>query len=163
MGATTTFTKQYTSSISPSRMFKALIVDSSNLIPQLLPQFIESIDVIRDHNGSGKTIEQVNFTTGSNMKCVKNRIDELDEEGLVCKYTMIEGEPLGERIKSIAYEVKFGSGEGEEGCVCTVTSHYNAVGEYGIEEEEIEEGREKGMKIFGVVEAYLLENPLLYN
>ncbi|CAN1806757.1 Pathogenesis-related protein STH-2 [Linum perenne] len=154
-------------------MFKALIVDSSNLIPKLLPQFIESIDVIRDHNGSGKTIEQVNFTTGtthewishigSNMKCVKNRIDELDEEGLVCKYTMIEGEPLGERIESIAYEVKFGSGEGEEGCVCTVTSHYNAVGEYGIEEEEIEEGREKGMKIFGVVEAYLLENPLLYN
>ncbi|CAN0855630.1 Pathogenesis-related protein STH-2 [Linum grandiflorum] len=144
-------------------MFKALIVDSSNLIPKLLPQFIESIDVTRhQHDGSDTTIEQINFTAASNMRCVKNRIDELDDQGLVCKYTMVEGEPLGEKIESIAYEVKFASNGEGEGCVCTVTSHYNAVGEYAIEEEEIEEGREKAMKIFGVVEAYLFENPHLY-
>ncbi|CAL1413151.1 unnamed protein product [Linum trigynum] len=162
MGIITTFAKRYTSPIPPSRMFKALILDSSNLIPKLLPDFIASIDVIRDHDEDPpRTIEQVNFTPGANMKCVRNRIDELDEANLLCKYTMIEGEPLGEKIESISYEVKF-EGDGE-GCACVVTSHYNAVGEYGIEEGEIEEGREKAMGIFRVVESYLLENPHLYN
>ncbi|CAN1281337.1 Pathogenesis-related protein STH-21 [Linum perenne] len=157
-----TYSEDNPSLVAPSRLFKALIEDSQTIIPKLLPQVIKSITFL-EGDGAVGSIRLITFHEGSNMKCVKNRIDELDEEGLVCKYTMIEGEPLGERIESIAYEVKFGSGEGEEGCVCTVTSHYNAVGEYGIEEEEIEEGREKGMKIFGVVEAYLLENPLLYN
>ncbi|CAI0626717.1 unnamed protein product [Linum tenue] len=46
-------------------MFKALILDSSNLIPKLLPDFIASIDVIRDHDEDPpRTIEQVNFTLG---------------------------------------------------------------------------------------------------
>lgn len=58
-----TFTQEYTSLVAPSRMFKALILDSNILIPKLLPQFIKSVDVIQGGEGAG-TIEQVNFTEG---------------------------------------------------------------------------------------------------
>ncbi|KAF2313865.1 hypothetical protein GH714_018400 [Hevea brasiliensis] len=83
------FTQEYTSPVAPSRMFKALILDSNILIPKLLPQFIKSVDVIQGSEGTG-TIEQVNFTEASDLKYVKNRIEELDKDNLVCKYTLIE-------------------------------------------------------------------------
>jgi hypothetical protein len=38
---------------------------------------------------------------------MKNRIDALDVENLVCKYTLIEGDVLADKIKSISYEVSF--------------------------------------------------------
>lgn len=62
MGATT-ITQEFTCPIAPARMFTALIVESNNLIPKLLPQFIKSVDLIQGDGGSG-SIEQVNFTEG---------------------------------------------------------------------------------------------------
>ena len=59
----TKFTQEFTCPISPSRMFKALILDSSNLIPKLLPQFIKNVQLIQGDGGAG-SIEQVNFTEG---------------------------------------------------------------------------------------------------
>lgn len=44
-------------------MFKALILDSSNLIPKLLPQFIKNVELIQGDGGAG-SIEQINFTEG---------------------------------------------------------------------------------------------------
>lgn len=59
----TNFTQEFTCPIAPSRMFKALILDSSNLMPKLLPQFVKSVDLIQGDGGAG-SIEQVNFTEG---------------------------------------------------------------------------------------------------
>ena len=58
---------------------------------------------------------------GTDIKYVKHRIDELDRVNLVCKYTMIEGDPLGEKLESIAYEVRFEVGS-DGGCDCKMTS-----------------------------------------
>jgi hypothetical protein len=62
-----TFTNDYSSPIAPSRMFKALITDSSNLLPKLLPQFIKDVNLIQG-NGEAGTIEQVNFAEGNQQK-----------------------------------------------------------------------------------------------
>ena len=62
MGATT-FTHDYSSLVAPSRMFKALIVDSRNLLPKLLPQFVKDVNVIQG-DGEAGSIEQVNFNEG---------------------------------------------------------------------------------------------------
>jgi hypothetical protein len=59
----TTFTHEYSSSVAPSRMFTALIVDSRNLLPKLLPQFVKDVNIIQGDGGAG-TIEQVNFNEG---------------------------------------------------------------------------------------------------
>lgn len=59
----TTFTHEYSSSVAPSRMFKALIIDSKNLLPKLLPQFVKDVTIIQG-DGEAGTIEQVNFNEG---------------------------------------------------------------------------------------------------
>ncbi|RDX84738.1 hypothetical protein CR513_34167, partial [Mucuna pruriens] len=135
----------------------ALITDSRLLLPKLLPQFIKEVNVIQGDGGVG-TIEQVNFAEGSPFKYVKNRIDEVDNNNLVCKYTMIEGGPLGDKLESIAYEVKF-EATSDGGCLCQMTSKYNVIGGFEVKEEEIKEGRETSLGVCKVVEAYLLENP----
>jgi hypothetical protein len=92
---------------------------------------------------------------------VKHRIDELDKGNLVCKYTMIEGDPLGDKFESIGYEVKFEAAS-DGGCICKMTSKYNTKGDFEIKEEDVKEGKESTIGIYKVVEAYLSENPQLY-
>ncbi|KAK7303741.1 hypothetical protein RJT34_14654 [Clitoria ternatea] len=153
----TTFTHDYSSAVAPSRMFKALITDSRTLLPKLLPHFIKDVNVIQG-DGEAGSIEQVNFAEASPFKFLKHRIDEVDNNNLVCKYTMIEGDPLGDKLESIAYEVKF-EVNSDGGCLCKMTSKYNGIGEFEVTEEEIKEGRETSIGIYRVVEAYLMENP----
>uniref|UniRef100_A0A7N2LV39 Bet v I/Major latex protein domain-containing protein n=1 Tax=Quercus lobata TaxID=97700 RepID=A0A7N2LV39_QUELO len=188
----TSFTQEFTCPIAPSRMYKALILESNQLIPKLLPKFIKSVEVIQGDGGAG-SIEQVNFTeaTGvcgcgwwadsgvgvcgsvgvgfgsvgggvaSHFKYVKHRLDELDKDNFVCKYTMIEGDALGDKLESIAYEVKFEAAS-DGGCICKMISKYNTIGDFEIKEEEIKAGKDSAIGIYKVVEAYLLENPQVY-
>ncbi|KAL2506816.1 Bet v 1 domain-containing protein [Abeliophyllum distichum] len=102
----TRINQDFGSPVAPSRLFKALILDSNTLLPKLLPQSIKSVDILQGDGGAG-SIEQLNFTESSHFKFVKNRIDELDKENFVCKYTMIEGDALGDKLEFIAYEIKF--------------------------------------------------------
>jgi hypothetical protein len=44
-------------------MFKALILDSHNLIPNLVPQSIKSIELVQGDGGVG-SIKQTNFSKG---------------------------------------------------------------------------------------------------
>ncbi|KAL5541888.1 hypothetical protein UlMin_009598 [Ulmus minor] len=156
----TTFTQEISCPIAPTRMFKALIIESNQLIPKLLPQFIASVDVIQGNGGAG-TIEQVNFTEASPFKYVKHRINELDQDNFSCKYSLIEGDALGDKLESIDYEVKF-EAAADGGCICKMTSKYNTLGDFEVKEEEIKEGKEKAMGIYKVVESYLLQNPHVY-
>ena len=57
------YTDEYTSPIAASRIFKASILDSHNLIPKLLPQGIQSIKLIQGDGGAG-SIKQINFIDG---------------------------------------------------------------------------------------------------
>lgn len=58
-----TFTDEHTSPIPPARLFKALVLDSHNLIPKLTPEAIKSIEIIQGDGGAG-SIRQINFTEG---------------------------------------------------------------------------------------------------
>ncbi|CAL5425938.1 unnamed protein product [Camellia sinensis] len=155
----TTFTKEFTTTVPPSRMFKALILDSHNLIPKLLPQSIKSIEYVQGDGGVG-SIKQTNFPEGSHMKCLKHKIDSLDVENYECKYTLIEGDALGGKLESLSYEVKFEAiGDGSK---VTSTSYYHAKGDIELNEEEMDAGKDKAMGMFKVVEEYLLANPDVY-
>ncbi|KAK3417995.1 hypothetical protein EUGRSUZ_H03974 [Eucalyptus grandis] len=138
------FTDVYTSTIPPKRLSKALIVDSQNLIPKLMPQAINNIDIIQGDGGTGS----------SQLRSMKNRVDELNEETFTYNYTMID---LTEKFESIGYEVKFEptpDGKSKN----KMTSTYYTKGNFKLEEEDIgPEKRTLGM--YEVVEAYLLQNP----
>ncbi|XP_010245449.1 PREDICTED: major allergen Pru ar 1-like [Nelumbo nucifera] len=156
----TTYTQEFTTSIAPSKMFKALILDSHNLIPKLMPQSIKSIEIIQGDGGAG-SIKQTNFPEGGHFKFLKHRIDSLDKENYFCKYTLIEGDVLGDKLKWIVYEVKF-EACGDGGAVCKMRSEYHTAEGVELKEEEIKQGKEKAMGMYKVVEAYLTENPHVY-
>ncbi|KAH6769636.1 hypothetical protein C2S52_014439 [Perilla frutescens var. hirtella] len=156
----TKITQEFNSPVAAGRAFRALILESNTLMPKLLPQSIKSVDILKGDGGVG-SIEQVNFTENSHFKYMKNRIDELDKENLVCKYTMIEGDALADKIESIAYEIKFEESD-EGGCVCKMSSEYRTFGGYEVKEEDVKAGKESAMAIYKVVEAYLLENPNVF-
>ncbi|KAF5455312.1 hypothetical protein F2P56_024905, partial [Juglans regia] len=132
-------------------------------VTKLVPQSIKSIEFIQDDGGVG-SIKQTNFPKGSHFKYLKHKIDDLDADNLVCKYTLIEGDVLGDKLESISYEVKMeasGSGSGS-GSVCKMTSHYHTKGEFVINEEDIKDGKDKALGLYKVVEEYLLANPNVY-
>ncbi|KAL2341725.1 hypothetical protein Fmac_009665 [Flemingia macrophylla] len=143
-----TDTNEYPSPISPPRLFKALILDSSNLIPKLLPHAVKSIELIQ---GDG----------GSQVKSVKNRIDEINEDTFTYSYTLIEGEALKDKFASISNEIKFEASP-DGGSISKVTSKYYLKGDVEINEEDIKASMEKVLGIYKVVETYLLQNPDVY-
>lgn len=58
-----TYTDVHTSAVAPTRIFKASIVDSHNLMPKLVPDAIKSIEFIKGDGGAG-SIKQINFAGG---------------------------------------------------------------------------------------------------
>ncbi|KAK3418015.1 hypothetical protein EUGRSUZ_H03995 [Eucalyptus grandis] len=158
--AVTTFTQEFTTPIAPSRMFNALILDSHNLIPKIAPQGIKSIEFIEGNGGVG-SIKQTNFAEGGHLKYLKHKIDALDSNNLVCKYTLIEGDVIFNKIESVVYEVKF-EASSNGGCVCKMSSEYHLKAGVELREEDIKQGKEKAMGLYKVVEEYLSTNPNAY-
>ncbi|XP_074338293.1 major allergen Pru av 1-like [Apium graveolens] len=150
------YTDEYTSPVAASRIFKASIVDSHNLIPKLLPQGIQSIELIQGNGGAG-SIKKINFIDGY----VKYHIDELSEENYTYNYTLLEGDDLVENLEKITYEVKFESSP-SGGTISKVTSKYYTKGDFMLKEEDIKAGKDKVLLMYKVVEAYLLQNPDAY-
>jgi len=58
-----TYSQEFKSTIAPSRMFKALIVDSHIIIPKIVPEGIKSVEFIEGDGGAG-SIKKTNFADG---------------------------------------------------------------------------------------------------
>ena len=101
------------------------------------------------------------FHAGSQLKSVKNRIDELNEENYSYKYTYIEGDALADKLESIAYEAQF-EPTPEGGSKNKMTSKYYTKADVVLSEEEIKAGKDNALEIYKIVEAYLLQNPDVY-
>ncbi|KAD6453642.1 hypothetical protein E3N88_08347 [Mikania micrantha] len=145
-----TFTDEFTSPVSATRLFKALILEAHNLYPKITPLGIKSIDTIE---GDGDGL----------MTHLKHKIDALDEEKMIYAYTLIEGGELltTEKIESISYEMKFEPSP-VGGCIGNNTTKYHIKEGFEIKEEDIKEGKEKAFGVFKAIEAFLLENPNAY-
>lgn len=94
---------------------------------------------------------------------MKHRIDALDVENCMCKYTLIEGDVLSDlKMEYIVNEVKFEGSASNGGCVCKVNSEYHSVGDV-VNEDDIRGVKERAIGTYKVVEAYLFENPAAYS
>ncbi|XWS53563.1 hypothetical protein CRYUN_Cryun10bG0012200 [Craigia yunnanensis] len=71
-----------------------------------MPLAVQSIEITEGDGGAG-SIRQINFAEGSQVKYIKNRINELDENNSSYKYSLIEGDGLMDKLDKITYEVKF--------------------------------------------------------
>ncbi|KAL0462721.1 UNVERIFIED_CONTAM: Major strawberry allergen Fra a 1.08 [Sesamum latifolium] len=133
--AITTFTDEYTLPNPPSRIYKPSIIDSHNLVLKLMPQAIKSIEIIQG-DGSAGSIKQINFAEGSPFKCVKYRVDKLNEKTFTYGYTLIEGDSLVANLEKITYEVKFEQ-PADGGSNSKVTSKYYTTGDFTLKEDEV--------------------------
>ena len=151
-----TYAHESTTTVAPTRLFKALVLVSGNLIPKVMPDVkdIETVD-------GDETIKKMNFVEGGPIKYLKHKIHVVDEKNLVSKYSLVEGDVLGDKLESITYEVKF-EASGNGGCVCKTTSEYHTKGDHVVTEEEHNVGKEKAIDLLKAVEAYLVANPSVY-
>ncbi|KAI3414374.1 Bet_v_1 domain-containing protein [Psidium guajava] len=152
-----TFAQELESPVAPDRLFRALLLDAHTLFPMLMPQYIQSIDLIQGDGGAG-SVKQTNFSQGSLLKYAKHRIDALDADNFRCKYTLIEGDVLSNGLKSVVYEVEFVD-DGNGGSICKMSSDYCSERDIKFREEDIEAGKDIAMELYRAVEAYLLANP----
>ncbi|KAF8034492.1 hypothetical protein BT93_C0722 [Corymbia citriodora subsp. variegata] len=151
-----TYSQEFKSAVAPLRMFKALVLDSHNIIPKIVPGGIKSVEFIEGDGGVG-SIKQTNFGESAHIKYTKHKIDALDVENFYCKYTLIESDIKFDKIDFIAYEVKFISADG--GCVCKMSSEYHVKEGAELKEDDIKQGKDRAMGLFKTVEEYLLANP----
>ncbi|KAL5849367.1 hypothetical protein ACOSQ4_007380 [Xanthoceras sorbifolium] len=143
-------------------MFKALILDSHNLVPKLAQQSIKSIDVIEGNGEEVGCIKQANFCEGGAFKYMRQRIDALNKDNFLCKYSLIEGDVLGDKIESVVYEAKF-EATGNGGCLAKVATEFHVKGDHKIMmEQTIKEGQDLEIGMLKVIETYLLANPEVY-
>ncbi|XP_039156097.1 major strawberry allergen Fra a 1-3-like [Eucalyptus grandis] len=131
-----TYSQEFTSVVAPSRMFKALVLDSHNIIPKIVPGGIKSVE-FHSQNSLREMVELAALSRPTLAKV--HKIDALDVENFYCKYTLIESDIKFDKIKFIVYEVKFASAN--DGCVCKMTSEYHV--EEGAELKEDDIKREK--------------------
>ncbi|MBA0681610.1 hypothetical protein Goshw_011429 [Gossypium schwendimanii] len=155
-----TYESEVITAIPPAKMFKACIVDGDTLIPKIVPQAFKTVEYI-EGNGEPGSIKKVTFGEGSQFNYMKEKVEALDKDKLVYRYSVIEGDALMNKLEKITYETKLEASPGG-GSICKTSSKYYTIGDFEITEEGIKAGKEKALQIFKAVEAYLLANPDQY-
>ncbi|XP_042515197.1 major allergen Pru ar 1-like [Macadamia integrifolia] len=136
--AVTTISNEFSCPIPPARLFKAAILDAHNLLPKIVPDKI---------NGP--------------FDFIKHQINEVDEQNFKCKFTLIEGAVIGEKIEKVVDTVQF-MASADGGSIIKATSEFYTIGDYTMGEEEIQMGKDMAVGTFKMVEGYLLQNPDAY-
>eukprot|EP00253_Pinus_taeda_P024155 PITA_24155 len=160
--ASGTTTAERASQVEAKRLWNAMVKDNHNFLPKVLPHIFSSVTILEGDGGVG-TIKQFNFTPQAvkEFSYVKERVDEIDEDKLVYKYTVIEGGPLGNKLIALTYEMQFVAKEGG-GCVTSRTSNYETIPGAQFDEAKIKEVKENMIAMFEKIELYLLSNPNVY-
>lgn len=156
-----TATSEDLSEVEARRLWNALVKDGHNLLPKVFPEFFSSVTFLQGDGGVG-TIKQLNFTPANkDFSYAKERVDEIDEEKMVFKYTTTEGGLLGKKLSASNFELKFVPRK-EGGCVVTWICNYETLAGAPVDEGKAQEMKEQSNAMFKKIEQYLLSNPTLY-
>ncbi|KAL2463214.1 Pathogenesis-related protein STH-2 [Forsythia ovata] len=145
------FFHELKTNVSPKRMFKALITDNHDVLPKVSPS-IKSVETIGD--GGVGSIKLTNFSDGY----MKNRVDFVDAENYVSKFTLVEGDALDDKVEKVCYEMKFEDSK-DGGCVIKITSDYYTKGDVVLKEEDVNAGQDHAMGLYKACADYLVANP----
>ncbi|KAK4759253.1 hypothetical protein SAY87_022384 [Trapa incisa] len=130
------------STVPPAKMFQAFCLDTDELFPKVLPQAFKSIELVEGDGGAG-SIKHITFA--------ESRCPNFAES------SWIEGDVLLNIFEKVSYEIKFEAHHG--GSVCKIKVKFFVVGDVQLDENELEEGKEKFVGLFRAVEGYVLANP----
>lgn len=94
---------------------------------------------------------------------MKHRVDEVDETNHVYKFTIIEGDHIGEHFESVSSVNKVEAG-GDGGCIFKATTTYNTKGDkQSVIQESIKKAKDGVTAFFQAAAAHLHSNPNEYN
>ncbi|KAK4797759.1 hypothetical protein SAY86_030085 [Trapa natans] len=147
---------ELTSTVSPAKMFQAFCLDSDELFPKILPQAFRSIELVQG-DGSAGSIKHITFAETERFKHVKHKVDFLDKEKFEYHYSWIEGDALLNVFEKVSYEIKFEAHHG--GSVCKIKTKFFVIGDVHLDENQLDEGKEKLVGLFRAVEGYVLAHP----
>ncbi|XP_071725343.1 major strawberry allergen Fra a 1.05-like [Rutidosis leptorrhynchoides] len=136
-----TFEDETTTPIAPTRLFKALAVETDKLSTKIAPQIIKSIDI-----------------EGSKKSYMKHRIDSIDKDNLTYNYNIIEGDFMTDKVEKICHENKIVAFSDGGSILKMKTSIYTVDGA-DVSEDVMKAGQAKAEDMFKAIEAYLSENP----
>lgn len=88
------------------------------------------------------------------------RIDALDIDNYMIKYTLIEGPMLGDKLEDVHYACKF-EDTSDGGCIIKLVSEYHChtKGDIQLKEDDIKAGKNRNMGFYRAIEEYLLAHP----
>lgn len=156
-----TIVDEYKSPITVERLWKALISDAHNFMPKVLPQVISSIDLLEGDGGVG-TIKKFNFTEAvKEFRYVKDRVEVMDNENYVFKYSIVEGGILGLKVNSYAAEVTLTSSSDGD-CFAKLKIEYEPLGDSLLSEEDVRNIKQGILTMVKAAETFLLANPNAY-
>ncbi|KAK9161656.1 hypothetical protein Syun_007997 [Stephania yunnanensis] len=154
------FEVEIVSTVSASRMFKAAIVDSHNLVPKLIPHIITGIKMIRDDT-TGRLFKRTDFSNLIPFSYTLDRVDVMDEKNYVFNYWLIEGGRMGKMYDAGDFEVRI-TPTSNGGCVLKVDGAYHAYEDVVVTEDDMKVGKLGLSAMYSAVEAYLAANPEAY-
>ncbi|KAK7363529.1 hypothetical protein VNO77_05675 [Canavalia gladiata] len=146
---------EHVSPVSAVRLYKAIVLDATNVFPKALPNFIKTVEILQGDGGPG-TIKKLTLAQG--LGYVKHHVDAIDREKYVYNYSVIEGSALSEALEKICYEYKL-MPTPEGGSIVKSISKYYTKGDEQLAEEYLKVGKERSSGFTKAIEDFLLANP----
>ncbi|KAG9459535.1 hypothetical protein H6P81_004043 [Aristolochia fimbriata] len=154
------YTQELVSPVAASRLWKAS-GDTHNLIPKLIPDKVASLVLLEGDGGVG-TLTQVNFGEAlKDLKPAKNRVEVLDNENYVFKFSVVEGGDIGTKLKSCSVECKMAA-TSDGGCKTTAKADYETLGDSPLSQGDAEKIVGGVLAQTKAIEEYLQANPNAY-
>ncbi|XP_068663067.1 major strawberry allergen Fra a 1.07-like [Aristolochia californica] len=146
--------------VSTARLWKASS-DTRNLVPKLIPDQIASVVLLEGDGGVG-SVSQFNFGEAlKDLKYVKNRVEAVDNENYVFRFSVVEGGSIGTKLKSSTIEIKMEATSGG-GTKTTVKMDYDTLGDSPLSLEEAESIVGGVLGQTKAIEGHLQANPDAY-
>ncbi|WCJ38666.1 Major strawberry allergen Fra a 1.06 [Euphorbia peplus] len=140
--------------VPPSKLFRALVFNFTELVTNAIPHVYKNVEVQGD--GGVGTLRKVYFGEGVFLKHMLERVDSIDEENLSCSSTILEGNLEG--IEKIVNEMKLEKSE-DGGTIVKKMSHCYTIGDFQLEQDEVNKTKESSKAVFKILEDYISANP----
>ncbi|KAL4563060.1 hypothetical protein LXL04_027091 [Taraxacum kok-saghyz] len=148
---------EITSSLSPSNIFKAFVIDFDTIAPKAEPETYKSINTIEGDGGVG-TIKSITYSDGIPFTSSKHKIDAIDSNNFSISYTIFEGDVLMGIIESGTHHLKFlPSADG--GSVYKHSMVFKCKGDAKLTDENVSLMKEGLKKTFKAIETYVISHP----
>ncbi|KAL5717232.1 hypothetical protein ACHQM5_010275 [Ranunculus cassubicifolius] len=150
------FSEVIPSAVPAAKLFKANVLDAHILSPKAIPEIVAS-GTFQGDGGVG-SVRQFNFTEAVPYGFIKERIDVIDNEKFICKFTSIEGGDIGKKLESTTSDIKVESSS-DGGSIYNLSVEYTPLPGIDYSEADVE-GLKSGMVgMFKAIEGYLMATP----